>query len=63
MHGSTGFRYDVCDMRTRGLAASPGHAFRIHIGQAALTPIQIGWEDGRMLPTLLFHEGHLRERI
>lgn len=41
------------------LGLPPRNAYRLNIGNAALTRIRVEWEDGMSLPTLLFHEGKL----
>lgn len=41
------------------LGLPPEHAYRLSVGNAALSRIRVEWEDGLMLPTLLFHEGKL----
>lgn len=41
------------------LGLSPEHIYRINIGNAALSRIQVEWSGESMLPTLLFHAGSL----
>jgi alpha-ribazole phosphatase/probable phosphoglycerate mutase len=43
------------------LGLSLTHAYRLNVGNAALTRIRVEWEDGAMLSTLMFHDGNLQE--
>lgn len=46
-------------LMAHALGLPAGHVYRLHVGNAGLTRIQVDWSGDAMLPTLLFHAGRL----